>query len=78
MSDGSHLFITFRVRRSRRQGEMYIGHGRLYVCVSICPSPVVAFPHYCTDPDVTWRNGRECQYLFTIGGFASGARVSLL
>jgi len=30
-------FITFRVRRSR--GEMYIGHGRLSVCVSVCPSP---------------------------------------
>jgi len=35
-----YLFI-FRVRRSR--GEMYIGHGRLCaclsVCLSVCPSP---------------------------------------
>jgi len=44
-------FVTFRVRRSR--GEMYIGHGRLCVCLSLA-----AFPHYYTDPDVTWGNGR--------------------
>ena len=25
------------------------------VCLSL-----VAFPHYCTDPDITWRNGRGC------------------
>jgi len=41
----------FRVRRSR--GEMYIGHGRICVCLSLA-----AFPHYCTDPDVRWGNGR--------------------
>ena len=29
------------------------------VCVSVCLS-FTAFPHYCMDPDVTWRNGREC------------------
>jgi len=27
------LFVTFRVRRNR--GEMYIGHGRLCVCLSV-------------------------------------------
>jgi len=51
--------ITFRVRRSR--GEMYIGHGRLCACVSVCLSvclSLAALPHYCTDPDVTWGNGR--------------------
>jgi len=34
---------------------VYIGHGRLCVCVclSVCLS-LAAFPHYCTDPDVTW------------------------
>ena len=47
------MFVTFRVKRSR--GEMYIGHGRLCVCLS-----VAAFPHYCADPDVTWGNGRGC------------------
>jgi len=39
--------ITFRVSHRRR--EMYIGHARLYVCLSLA-----ACPHYCTDPDVTW------------------------
>jgi len=34
---------------------MYIGHGRLCVCLSLA-----AFPHYCTDPDVSWGNGRGC------------------
>jgi len=54
-------FITFRVMRG--QGDMYIGHGRLWVCVSVCLSvcpSLAAFPHYCTDPDVTWGNGRGC------------------
>jgi len=41
------IIITFRVSRRRRL--MYIGHARLSVCLS-----VAAFPHYCTDPDVTW------------------------
>jgi len=59
--------ITFRVRRSR--GEMYIGHARL--CLSL-----VAFPYYCTDPDVTWGMVGGAR---TVGrGFAIGARVSLL
>jgi len=38
---------------------MYIGHVRLCVCLHVCLS-LAAFPHYCTDPDVTWRNGRRC------------------
>jgi len=29
------------------------------VCVSVCLS-LAAFQHYCTDPDVTWGNGRRC------------------
>jgi len=46
---------------------MYIGHARLslplsfslYVCkcASVCLS-LAAFPHYCTDPDVTWGNDK--------------------
>jgi len=32
---------------------MYIGHGRLCVCLCVCLS-LATFPHYCTDPDVTW------------------------
>ena len=27
--------------------------------MSVCLS-LAAFPHYCTDPDVTWENGMEC------------------
>ena len=30
------------------------GHGRhVSVCLSACLS-LAAFPHYCTDPDVSW------------------------
>ena len=42
-------FITFCMRHS--PGEMYIGNSCL--CLA-------AFPQYCTDPDVTWGNGRGC------------------
>jgi len=31
------MVITFRVRRRRR--EMYCGHPRLCVCLSVCPRP---------------------------------------
>jgi len=29
-------------------------------CVSVCLS-LGTFTHYCTDPDVNWRNGRGCR-----------------
>jgi len=48
--------ITFRVSRRRR--EMYCGHARLRVCLSVCLS-AAACPHYCTDPDVTCGSGRD-------------------
>jgi len=35
---------------------MCIGHGDLCVCLSLA-----ACPHYCTDPDVTWGNGKGCR-----------------
>ena len=44
---------------SRRRRKMYCGHARLCVCLSVCLSAAVR-PHYCTDPDVTWRRGRGC------------------
>jgi len=51
-----NVIVTFRVSRRRR--EVYIGHAHLCVCcVSVCLSvslSVTAFPHYCTDPGVTW------------------------
>ena len=50
------LLITFCVSRRRR--EMYCGHARLCVCVSVCPRPHAYT--LCTDPDVTWGSGRGC------------------
>jgi len=39
---------------------MYIRHGRMCVCLSVCLS-LATFPHYCTDPDITWGNhGTGC------------------
>jgi len=61
--------ITFRV--SRRPREMYCGHARLCVCVSVRP-------HYCTDPDVIWGSGRDAPNCALLGGFAIGAQVALL
>jgi len=55
------LLITFRV--SHRPREMYCGHARLCVYVSVCVSvclSAAACPHYCTDPDVTWGSGTGC------------------
>jgi len=52
---------------------MYIGHARL--CLSACLS-LTTFPHYCTDPHVTWGNGMGCSLV--VGGFAFGVQVSLL
>ena len=39
------VFVAFRV--SRRRCEMYIGHARLCVCLSLA-----TFPHYCMDLNV--------------------------
>jgi len=40
---------------------MYIGHARLCVCLIVCLSVRRRIPtHYCTDPYVSWRNGRGC------------------
>jgi len=64
------VFITLHV--SRIQREMFCGHARLCVCLS------AACPHYCTDPDVTWKVVGDAPWLCTIGGFAIGARVALL
>ena len=60
-TEQSELLITFRV--SHRQREMYCGHVRLYVCVSVwlcvCLSAAACL-HYYTDPDVTWESGKGC------------------
>jgi len=73
------IVITFRV--SRRLREMCCGHARLCVCVClyVCPClSAAACLHYCTDPDVTWRSGRDAPSCALLGGFAIGTRVALL
>jgi len=47
------------------------------VCVSVCLS-LAAFPHYVMDPDVTWGMVEVPSGCALLGGFAIGARVSLL
>jgi len=42
---------------------MYIGYGRLCVCLCDClsdPRRIPTLGAYCIDPNVTWRNGRGC------------------
>jgi len=53
-NDDNH-FITFCM--SRRRHEMYCGHPRLCVCLSVCLSAAACL-HYCKDPDVTQGSGR--------------------
>jgi len=52
---------------------MYIGHGRLCVCLSLA-----AFAHYYTDPNVTWRMVGVPSSCALLGGYAIGARIVLL
>jgi len=63
------VIMTFCVSRRRR--KMCCGHALLCVCVCVCVSVGLSVclsvclsaavrPHYCTDPDVTWRRGRGC------------------
>jgi len=64
------MLFTFRVSRRRR--EMYCGHPRLCLSVSLSAAACL---HYCTDPDVTWRcMPPSCALL---GGFAIGAWVAV-
>ena len=49
---------------------MHTGHGGLCVCLSLA-----AFPHYCTDPDVTWEWNRVPSSCALLDGFATGARA---
>ena len=72
-----YILITFRVWVVDDAKCILVT--RVCLCLCVCLS-LAAFPHYCTDPDVTWRNGRgspSCA-LILLGGFAIGARVSLL
>jgi len=62
---------------SRRRREINSGHGRLYVCLSVGLS-FAAFPHYYTDPGVTWGMVGVPSSCALLGGFAIGASVALL
>ena len=44
----------------RSRGEMYSGHDRLCVCLSVCPSPHSHTTVHCANPDVTSGDGRGC------------------
>jgi len=48
-----HWLVTYRVRRIA-EAKCTLASA---VCVSVCLS-LATFPHYCTDPDVSWGNGR--------------------
>jgi len=60
---------------SRRRREMYIGHSRLSVCLSVR----IRIPTLLHGPGCKFENGigvpLSCA---SLGGFAIGARVSLL
>jgi len=47
-------YITFRVRPRR---NVYWPWPSVSLCVCLS---LATFPHYCTDLDVTWQNGRGC------------------
>ena len=41
----------------------------VFVCVTVCVclSVCLSVPHYCTNPHVSWGNGRRCPVVVTIG-----------
>ena len=51
--------FTFRVRHS--QGEIYIGHGRLCVCLCVCLSVPGLIPTLLHGPGCNLGNGRGCR-----------------
>jgi len=67
--------ITFHV--NRRRHEMCGGHGRLCARVCVCLS-LTTCPQYCTDAVETWGMVGVPTSCAVFGGFADGARVSLL
>jgi len=70
-------FIIVRVRLSR--GEMYIGHGRLCVSVYVCLSVPRRIPTLLQGPGCKLGGMVGVSFSYALlGGFAIGARVSLL
>ena len=72
MCDGDEAFCQITsttccyITREARRGEaecILVTRVCVSVCVCVCLSvcmSVAVFPHYCMDPDVTWRNGSGC------------------
>ena len=60
---------TFRVRRSR--GEMYIGHGCLCICVSVCLSVPRRIPTLLHGPGCNDRGAPVPCSCVLLGGFAT-------
>ena len=50
--------ITFCVSRIDDAKCIVVTRVCVSVCVSVCLLSAAVRPHYCTDPDVTWRRGR--------------------
>ena len=71
----THVLITFHVKHQPRD-EMYVGHGRLSVCLCVCPAP---HSYTVQGPGCNFGEGQgvpsSCAEL---GEFAIGVRVSLL
>ena len=69
------MVITSRIRHAS-QAKCTVTTA-VCVCLSVYLS-LAAFPHYCTDPDVTMGNARGAPSCALLGEFAIGALVSLL
>jgi len=54
---------AFRTAGIRNWGRLEVGRNRTIknppACLSVCLS-IAAYPHYCTDPDVTCNSDRGC------------------
>ena len=57
--------VTFRVSRRRR--EMYCGHARLCVCLSVCVSVRGRMPTLLHGPECNLGNGRGCPLVVHYG-----------
>jgi len=51
--ESSMVVTTLLIGRTLASSVMYIGYSHLCVCLSLA-----TFPQYCTDPDVSWGDGR--------------------
>jgi len=93
-SGGSPLFFVFApnsrtvstadIRATCRLVAFRVSHiddarciSVMRICLCVCLS-ATAFPHYCTDPDVTWGIVGVPSSCALLGEFAIGARVIAL